>query len=54
MSIGDCFTPDGDEELVLDRPVPRKEGDGEWHGENDDASLMSIDASSGTTEQTLM
>lgn len=54
MSIGDCFTPDGDEELVLDRPVPRKEGDGEWHGENADASLMSIDASSGTTEQTLM
>lgn len=54
MSIGDYFTPEGDEELVLDRPVPRKEGDGEWHGENADASLMSIDASSGTSESILM
>lgn len=56
LSVADFFSADGDEELVLDRPSSREylANRSEWLGEDNNVSLMSIDASEGTAEKTLM
>lgn len=56
MSLSDYFSIDDDEKLVLDKPMPRVSSeDSEWLSEaNGGISLMSIDASQGTTESKLM
>ena len=56
LSIGDYFSVDGDEKLVLDKPVSKEylANRSSWFGEDDNTALMAADASSGTSEKVLM
>ncbi len=56
MSVKEAFADTEDDDLILDQPVTRdylKHRSG-WLGDKGNVSLMSIDASKGTVENTLM